>query len=255
MHKLGDSSLLLHFVQDKSQNDGLNNYKTFSFEIMNTIDLILFILIGAVGFVLGMLINQLINNWTNKDQPIKPEAKQDVLLTISRNPKSGQLMVSVAGKKATRSDRLTKKEQETTQDLITELNAHLRSTNLPKIEKRDLSINKEKPGAETMDESISKPSLNPVTALVRALQADVKKSELPTISIVTQINDILQEDLRNAPHIHDPVCLMEWPGKGMIVMVGLEKYDTVDDVPDEDIQDIIHGAVKKWENKTMKEQT
>jgi hypothetical protein len=201
-----------------------------------------------------MLINQLINNWANKNQRARTDTKQNVLLGLSRNPKSGQLMVSVDGEDATHIDRLTKKEQETTLDLIHELTEHLRSTNLPKVALSGLSIDKEKPGAETTDESIPKPSLNPVTALLRALQADVKKSELPTISIVTQINDILQEELRNAPHIHDPVCLMEMPGKGMIVMVGLEKYDTVDDVPDRDIQDIIHSAVKKWENKGLIEQ-
>ena len=224
------------------------------FLTMNTIDLILFILIGAVGFVLGMLINQLINTWTNKNQRARTDTKQNVLFTLSRNPKSGQLMVSVAEAEATHTDRLTKKEQETTLDLIHELYEHLRSTNRSKVAISGLSIEKEKPGAETTDKSISKPSLNPVTALVRALQADVKKSELPTISIVTQINDILQEELRNAPNIHEPVCLMEWPGKGMIVMVGLEKYDTVDDVPDKEIQDIIHGAVKKWENKGLNKQ-
>lgn len=221
---------------------------------MNTIDLILFILIGAVGFVLGMLVNQLINNWTNKNRVTGSDPTQDDLLTLSRDPKSGQLMVSVAGEEASNPYQLNRKERERTKEIFNELSEHLGSSSLPKPRESSLPIEKEKTRTEMTDDFVPKPNLNPLTVLVRALQADVKKSELPAPSIVTQINDILQEDLRNAPHIHDPVCLMDWPGTGMIVMVGLEKYDTVDDVPDKDIRDIIHGAVKKWETQTPKEQ-
>ena len=46
---------------------------------------------------------------------------------------------------------------------------------------------------------------------------------------------------------------MEWPGMGMVVMVGLDKYNHVDEVPDEAIREIIHSAVKKWEMQGSQE--
>jgi len=42
---------------------------------------------------------------------------------------------------------------------------------------------------------------------------------------------------------------MELPKKGLVVMVGLEQYEGVDAVPDEQIRAIIRSAVKAWEEK------
>lgn len=89
--------------------------------------------------------------------------------------------------------------------------------------------------------------------LVNALQADVQKSKLPTESFVKQIDDALQELLKEAANIKDPVRLMEWPGKGMVFIVGLDKYDSVDEIPDEEIQNIIRAAVKSWEEQQVEE--
>ena len=41
---------------------------------------------------------------------------------------------------------------------------------------------------------------------------------------------------------------MELPTKGMVVMIGLDQYDTVDDVPDPAIQALIRTSVKEWED-------
>jgi hypothetical protein len=36
-------------------------------------------------------------------------------------------------------------------------------------------------------------------------------------------------------------------------MVGLDKYDSVDDIPDEGIKNIIRAAVKSWEEQQTEE--
>jgi hypothetical protein len=94
-------------------------------------------------------------------------------------------------------------------------------------------------------------SLNPVNVLTNALKADVPLSKLPTESFVSQINDILQERLKNSPLRGEPIRLMEWPNKGMVVMVGLEHYESVDDVPNEEIRKMIRAAVAEWEQRDM----
>jgi hypothetical protein len=90
-------------------------------------------------------------------------------------------------------------------------------------------------------------SMNPVNVLSNAFKADVPKSQLPTDSIVAQIDAIFQEKLRGSGLQDAGVRLMEVPGKGMVVMVGLEKYEQVGDVPDKQIQALIQAAVGEWE--------
>jgi hypothetical protein len=90
-------------------------------------------------------------------------------------------------------------------------------------------------------------SMNPVNVLSNAFKADVPKSQLPTDSIVAQIDAIFQEKLRGSGLQDAGVRLMEVPGKGMVVMVGLEKYEQVGDVPDKQIQALIQAAVREWE--------
>ena len=42
---------------------------------------------------------------------------------------------------------------------------------------------------------------------------------------------------------------MEMPGKEMVVMVGLNQYPGVNEVPDADVRAIIKEAVQQWERR------
>ena len=220
---------------------------------MDNIDFIIFILIGVVGIVLGGLLNQIITNAMGKSLQSKSESRQKPLLSIFRDPETDQILVSVSGEDARVYDQLNKEDQKKTKDLMSEMNKNLGYVNHSQSEETKTGDKREEPETEEKEATVSKPSFNPVTVFVRALQAEVKKSELPSESIVSQINDILQADLKNSPQIKDPVRLMEWPGMGMVVMVGLDKYNHVDEVPDEAIREIIHSAVKKWEMQGSQE--
>lgn len=215
-------------------------------------DEMILILVGVVGLALGALINQIINNFLDKRKPNQAAAEQEFLLALRREPGTDHLVVNIDGKETDSSYLLDKKRRDHAQRLILELNRWLEPAEKNRgetgMQPSDQAGDRDQ--AET-EENLPRPSLNPVTVLVRALQADVKKSQLPTESIVPQINDILQVELKNAPHIKDPVRLMEWPGLGMVVMIGLDKYDSVDDVPDEDIKIIIRDAVRKWEQQGL----
>ena len=43
--------------------------------------------------------------------------------------------------------------------------------------------------------------------------------------------------------------ITEDPFKGVIVWVGLDKYEGIDDVPDKDIRIVIRAAVAEWEKQ------
>ena len=92
-----------------------------------------------------------------------------------------------------------------------------------------------------------RPSLDPVEVLSRALQTDVKVPVEAPKSIAAQIDEILQESIKNTSLERRGVRLIELPNKGMVVMVGLDQYEVVDEVPDEDVRKAIRSAVEAWE--------
>jgi len=81
--------------------------------------------------------------------------------------------------------------------------------------------------------------------------ATPKKEEVeaaPT-SIVGQINMILQERIVNTPLASRGVSLMESITGGVNVFVGVQRYDGIDDVPNDEIKAAIRAAIVEWENK------
>jgi hypothetical protein len=94
-----------------------------------------------------------------------------------------------------------------------------------------------------------RPSFSMLSALGRSLQPDIGKAPLAQKSIAAQIDDVLQEMLEGTPLAQKGVRLMELPGKGMVVLVGMEQYPGVNEVPDPDVRQAIRAAVAAWENK------
>jgi hypothetical protein len=95
-----------------------------------------------------------------------------------------------------------------------------------------------------------KPDLNPLKVFSEAIQESRKTvEEDKTKSIVAQIDEILQDKLENSPLSGRGVRLVEIPGQGIAVMVGITRYDDVEDVPEVEIREIIHEAVSEWESQ------
>jgi len=77
----------------------------------------------------------------------------------------------------------------------------------------------------------------------------VEKPKAPA-SIVTQIDEVLQEMLETSSLQTRAIRLSEDPRKGVIVWVGVEHYDGIDAVKDDEIREFIRKAVKEWERRT-----
>jgi hypothetical protein len=97
----------------------------------------------------------------------------------------------------------------------------------------------------------SKVDLNPVNLFAKALQSQATKAPPLPQSMSAQIDAILQGQLEGTDLEQRGVRLMELPGKGMVVLVGLDQYSGVDEVPDEAIKAAIRNAVKAWEDKAV----
>jgi hypothetical protein len=67
------------------------------------------------------------------------------------------------------------------------------------------------------------------------------------LTIVEQINDILTEVVANSPESKRGIRLMDDGHQGVLVWVGLEKFNGVDQVPYPEVQQLIRTAVARWE--------
>jgi hypothetical protein len=79
-------------------------------------------------------------------------------------------------------------------------------------------------------------------------QNDANQEAAPA-SIVGQINTILQSQIANSPLASRGVTLLESPLGGVSVYVGVNKYDGVDAIPDEEVKSAIRTAIAEWEKK------
>jgi hypothetical protein len=208
------------------------------------------ILVAVICVVVGFLIGRLVSSLSESQESDPEESSKFSMLSVWREPENDELNIEFDHKKYRKNWNLNAKQRDEIHRIILELGNWLEPVRSAKKETADTILPDEFPISQEMPDS-NKPrlSLDPVSMLVNALQADVPKSQLPTKSIVTQIDDILQEKLKNSPLMGEPIRLMEWQDKGMVVMLGLERYDSVDDVPDERIKAVIRSAVKDWEQK------
>jgi hypothetical protein len=77
----------------------------------------------------------------------------------------------------------------------------------------------------------------------------VEEPEATPTSIVGQINMILQAHIANTPLATPGIILLESPSGGVNVYIGVEKYEGVDAVPNEEVKAAIRAAIAEWETK------
>jgi len=87
-----------------------------------------------------------------------------------------------------------------------------------------------------------------LSPLQPAKKLDPEK-EFALLSIVQQIDTVLQKKLAGTPLEDQKIHLQESPQGSVEVHVGLQKYESVDEVPDEKIKSIIRAAISEWESK------
>jgi hypothetical protein len=92
-----------------------------------------------------------------------------------------------------------------------------------------------------------RPDTAPLLPIVPAVK-DTKPAK--PLSIVEQVDEILQEIVAGTPLATRMIRLVEDPKSGVVVWVGLEHYNGVDTVPDPDIKAILRKAGAEWERRS-----
>jgi hypothetical protein len=95
------------------------------------------------------------------------------------------------------------------------------------------------------------PPQQPAASLITPPATQLPPADRPTqpVSIVIQIDSILQRRLMNTPLFVRDIRLQESHEGGVEVFVGTKKYSTVDDVPDEEVKGAIRAAIAEWEKR------
>ena len=86
------------------------------------------------------------------------------------------------------------------------------------------------------------------TASIPSKKKDDKPETAPT-SMVGQINAILQLRIANTPLASQGVTMMELLSGGVLVYIGVDKYEGIEDVPSEEVKAAIRAAIAEWEKK------
>lgn len=75
------------------------------------------------------------------------------------------------------------------------------------------------------------------------------EKEFKLLSIVQQIDTVLQKRLEGTPLQEQGIRLADSPTGAVEVLIGLQKYDSIDDVPDGAVKTAIRAAIAEWEQK------
>jgi hypothetical protein len=111
------------------------------------------------------------------------------------------------------------------------------------------------PAAPSVAQPRAAASAPPVSAaarppsIARPVPAPESKEEkvIAPLSMVGQIDTILQARMVNTPLAGRGIRLQESPEGGVIVYVGVQKFPTIDDVTDPRVQSAIRSAIAEWE--------
>lgn len=93
------------------------------------------------------------------------------------------------------------------------------------------------------------PRIDAIRGLRSLLQNEIKSPSQTGISIVAMIDEVLQAKLMNSPLSDRSIRLEEGRMGEVIVLVGIKRYSSVDEVPEPEIRAIIKAAISDWEKK------
>lgn len=239
----------------------------------------------VLGFLASNLLNTLrdegVEPIADEDQapPGGQKGRYTPVARLWRDKTKGSLVVEIDGKSLINASPLDELQRERLENAARDLRAFLgmglapsgqvpaqaarpeqaASTPAPAAEAQDLEVNLQRalgqaPAAaasQTIKPAAAqpplKPTLPPKPAADRLAAAEPAAPAAGPKSIVMQIEDILQDMLSGSPLEPRGIHLSEDPVRGVIVTIGLDRYEGIDAVPDPEVKAFIRAAVQAWE--------
>lgn len=214
-------------------------------------DITVALLLTIIGIVIGFLLAALfffLRRGSSPEPPLSERVLTDSEQNINiwREGKDRQLVVEVSGVSHNKESQLNTDQSRLLMDLIGELQAWMN------ISPGSISTSQTelvKPVIPASGEETKSTSLNPFEIFNRTLQPAEKSAvEGSDLSIVAQIDKILQSKLEDL-HLDDRgIRLIEGPDQSIVIEIGLNRYTEIDAVPNESIRQLIRQSVAEWEN-------
>ena len=214
------------------------------------------ILMTGIGLVVGFLVAVLI--FSLRRESVSEQEPKEQLLSDSENKvhlwrEGGEerLMVEMNGVSYRQGSRLEDEERQTVEKLVRELQTWLGAPTAAAGAVRPPQPELSSPPKEQAVQAQQETSLNPLKIFGNSLQPQ-KKTEGDEIdlSIVAQIDQILQTKLEGTHLDEKGIRLVEDPDQGLVIEFGLDKYPEIEAVPDEQVRHLIRLSVAEWERST-----
>jgi hypothetical protein len=91
--------------------------------------------------------------------------------------------------------------------------------------------------------------LTPSSTQPLPITKSLSEKDFKALPIIAQIDHVFQSRILGTPHEPMGIRIFEWAVGSVEVMVGLNKYPSIDDVPDAEIKKAIRAAIAEWEEK------
>ena len=221
---------------------------------------ILLVLAGVVGLLLGLLISTAFN----RDSKGTGENLPPKNLTKDGYAEAARLWYSPATKKAvTQLDgdfytdflTLTPEQKKRALRILQAWTEWCGQTAPAPIQNAANAPALKTESAAAQDPITTMPIL-PTQELPRVLPSVVIPAVIVTpvvpeksLSIVDQINNVLDEMVEGTPNKQRGIRLVEKGHEGVVVWVGMEHFNGVDAIPYTDVQLLIRSAVARWEEE------
>jgi hypothetical protein len=212
---------------------------------MNDFGLLIFIaVIGvAIGFATGALFFNTRNERPSKESQLNRHAGMEEVAHLWWDKAREQLHVEVNDRTIQPAEDLTPIQKLRLQMALRELGGLERAVETGRGAIPELSESGV-PSAAPADSERS--AFNLLQFFTRSSSSE---SSEPPESIAAQIDAILAEKIAGTKWEARGLRVMELPEKGVVVLVGLEQYDSVDSVPDEEVRNLLQACVAEWERR------
>lgn len=230
------------------------------------------IIIAAISLTIGYIVGWLLaslradKNTKTVDGVLKDDAPADhqTVLRLWTSLKDGSLLVELRGRKLGTADGLSLNERQALVDLIKRLRQWMGIPDDPPLSAVPVPSSMGLPSGMavptgpigpvvTTNEELRPNLIGSMTTVLADVisQPPVARRDAP-MSMVKQIDEILQAKLVGTPYERQKISLVEDPRKGVIVWVGAQMYEGVGAVPEGEIKNLLRASVQEWEQRQEK---
>jgi hypothetical protein len=167
------------------------------------------------------------------------------IVHLMRDPSTGYLVLGIDGKRiadpAMVEDRMRVELQHTAQELFLWLGGRITSTSQSPVQ--------ESKPQQSISSSLPIQAAKPVPSTPQVAVAPVVDTKAPAMTIVEQIDEILQDLLVDSPLSEQRIKLAVDSNHGVVVWVGATSYNGIDMVKDPEVTQVLRKAVAEWERR------